>query len=183
MHSDAPRNGATLNGAVASGAGRCTARAITTLGVSERRRLRLRHRVILGAEPSVRGGTFQRRAVFRQRRPEGDRLARPAVPDRVPAAAVTEAGDMADKHLVGAERVTVGASRGRVSEPLPAALDQVTGCHQMSLRQNLDNRGPRTTKPPAPALAGRSRRQRRDSRATTQRAGRAGPSGPRPTAR
>jgi hypothetical protein len=53
-------------------------------------------------------------------RPEDHGVAGAAVPSGVPAAAVPEAGDVADKNLVRPERVSVGASAGRLVIHLPS---------------------------------------------------------------
>jgi hypothetical protein len=52
-------------------------------------------------------------------RPVEHGIACSAVPARVTASGVTEAGDMANEDLIRAERVAVGASRGRMRDPLP----------------------------------------------------------------
>ena len=44
------------------------------------------------------------------------------MPTGVPSTAVTEAGDMANENLAGAESVPVRASRRWVGHPLPAAV-------------------------------------------------------------
>ena len=53
-----------------------------------------------------------------ERRPVHHGVASAAMPTGVPAAAVTEAGDVADEDLIRAEWVSIRASRRRAGHPL-----------------------------------------------------------------
>jgi hypothetical protein len=100
-------------------------------------RIGLTHRIVLWFEPT-QPRSLKRGAVCGQRWPVRDRLARHAVPDGVPAAAVTAAGDVTDEYLVGAEWVAVGAVRRCLCDPLPTAADEVARCHRTSMRRGAD---------------------------------------------
>ncbi len=63
--------------------------------------------------------------MFVKRRPVHHGVAGSAVPGGVPAAAVTETGDIADEDLIGAEGVPVGASGGRFGRPFTFSPDQI----------------------------------------------------------
>jgi hypothetical protein len=56
----------------------------------------------------------------------------------MPAAAVAEAGNVTDKHLVGAERMAVRAPYRRLGDPLAASSDQITGSHGVIVRSGSD---------------------------------------------
>jgi hypothetical protein len=71
-----------------------------------------------GAAKTQRRWPVQRRAVAVERRPVPRLVAHPAGPGGV-AATLAEARLMSHEHLVGPERVPVGASRRRVGDPLP----------------------------------------------------------------
>ena len=72
-------------------------------------------------EMRTTAGPSRHRAVSIKRRPVDGLVASAAGPCRVTAAAVSQAGDMANKYLIRPECVSVGASRRRVGDPLAAA--------------------------------------------------------------
>jgi hypothetical protein len=74
------------------------------------------------------GRAFERGAVLRHRRPVDHSITGSAMPAGMPAAAVSQAGDVADEDLVRAE--AVGASGRWLGDPLPpCCADQLALVH------------------------------------------------------
>ena len=80
--------------------------------------------------------------MFIERRPVHHGVACSAVPARVSAPAVTQAGNMADEDLVCAKRVPVGASARCFGHPFAAGLDEVA-LHARSVARHGDSGLPR----------------------------------------